>query len=191
MDVSRLEAAEIVDCILARISRARTQAELALIDPLTGVNNRRFMNDRLPAEIARAERAGTMLSVAILDLDDFKQINDTLGHTAGDRALTAFARVLRSGLRSYDTVCRFGGDEFVVLFPDCDRGQATLRLDELRDRLAVVLSDPPFPGFTAGIATCPGDSTSWEELFEMADCRLREGKQRRALELGRTAPSRP
>jgi diguanylate cyclase (GGDEF)-like protein len=184
LDVSRIEPDEIVSCILARISRARGQAELALLDPLTGVNNRRFMNDRLPAEIARAGRAGTMLSLALVDLDDFKQINDSFGHTAGDRVLAAFAGVLRSTFRSYDTICRFGGDEFIVLFPDCDRGQATLRLDELRKRLAVVGSDPPFPGFTAGVATCPGDGTSWEELFETADRKLREGKQRKILSGG-------
>jgi diguanylate cyclase (GGDEF)-like protein len=127
-----------------------------------------------------------MLSLALLDLDDFKRINDSLGHTAGDRALTTFAGVMSSSFRSYDTICRFGGDEFIVLFPDCDRGQATLRLDELRRRLAVVVSDPPLPGFTVGIATCPGDGTSWDELFETADRRLLEGKQTRFRELGRT-----
>jgi two-component system cell cycle response regulator len=177
LDVSRIEPDEIVSCILARISRARGQAELALLDPLTGVNNRRFMNDRLPAEIARAGRAGTMLSLALVDLDDFKQINDTFGHSVGDRALAAFAGVLRSTFRSYDTICRFGGDEFIVLFPDCDRGQAILRLDELDKRLAVVGSDPLLPRFTAGVASCPGDGTSWKELFETADRKLREGKQ--------------
>ncbi len=187
LDITRIEPDEIVDCIVARISRARVQAELALFDPLTGVNNRRFMNDRLPAEIARAGRAGTVLSLALIDLDDFKQINDSLGHTAGDRALSAFAGTLRSSFRTYDTICRFGGDEFVVLFPDCDRGQAALRFDELRGRLAAVVSDPPLPSFTAGIASCPEDGTTWEDLFETADRKLREGKRRRSRELGRSA----
>ncbi len=98
LDVSRIEASEAVDCILARISRARAQAELALLDPLTGLHNRRFMNDRLPAEIARTARAGDHLSLVLLDLDDFKSINDALGHTAGDRTLAAFAGSLRASV---------------------------------------------------------------------------------------------
>jgi diguanylate cyclase (GGDEF)-like protein len=190
MDTSRIESDEIAACILARISRARSQAELAFVDPLTGVNNRRFMNDRLAAEIARAVRAGTTLSIALVDLDDFKHINDTLGHSAGDRALALFASVLRASFRTYDTICRFGGDEFIALFPDCDCGQANARLDELRGRLEMVASDPPLPGFTAGIAMYPGDGTSWEELFETADRRLREGKKERGRKLGRATLSR-
>jgi two-component system cell cycle response regulator len=189
MDVSRIEAGEIVDCLLARISRARAQAELALLDPLTGLHNRRFMNDRLPAEIARAGRAGATLSLALIDLDDFKQINDTFGHTAGDRVLARFANVLSSSVRSYDTTCRFGGDEFIVLFPDCDAGQAALRLDELRGKLASIASEPPVPGFTAGIATCPHEGTSWGELFEAADSKLRKRKESRARGRGPTTVS--
>jgi two-component system cell cycle response regulator len=189
LDVSRIDAAEIVDCVLARIARARNQAELALLDPLTGLHNRRFLNDRLPAEIARAARAGAVLSLALIDLDDFKQINDTLGHVAGDRALATFARVLHSSIRRYDTTCRFGGDEFIVLFPDCDAVDATLRLDQLRIELASTVSDTPVPTFTAGIATCPKEGASWDELFEVADRHLRDGKTNRARALGRATLS--
>jgi two-component system cell cycle response regulator len=185
LDVTRIDAAEIVDCVLARIARARIQAELALLDPLTGLHNRRFLNDRLPAEIARAARARGVLSLALIDLDDFKQINDTLGHVAGDRALATFARALHASIRRYDTTCRFGGDEFIVLFPDCTAVDATLRLDRLRVGLASTVSDTPVPTFTAGIATCPEDGASWDELFEVADRRLRDGKDDRARSLGR------
>src|SRR5439155_24943533 len=110
---------EVAERIVARIGRSQVLSELALLDPLTELHNRRFMNDRLPAEIARAARNRGTLSTAMIDLDDFKRINDTLGHAVGDRVLAAFARALRSDLRAYDLVCRFGGDEFVVLFPDC------------------------------------------------------------------------
>lgn len=179
MDVSRIEDGEIVDCILARIARARSQAELALLDPLTGLHNRRFMNDRLPAEIARTGRTGGILSLALIDLDDFKSINDRFGHTAGDRVLAAFSRALSGSFRSYDAVCRFGGDEFVISFPDCDAEHATVRLDELRRKLAGIVSDPALPTFTAGVATCPRDGVSWDELFEVADGNLRRAKQLR------------
>lgn len=185
LDTSRVEPLEIVDCILARIARARTQATLALLDPLTGLHNRRFMNDRLHAEIARAGRARVTLSLALLDLDDFKNVNDTLGHSAGDRVLATFARTLGSSFRSYDLTCRFGGDEFVVLFPDCDAEQAALRLEELRARLAGIDLKPPLPTFTAGISTCPGDGGTWDELFEVADRNLRAAKEQRPLSVSR------
>ncbi len=182
LDVSRIEASEAVDCILARISRARAQAELALLDPLTGLHNRRFMNDRLPAEIARTARAGDHLSLVLLDLDDFKSINDALGHTAGDRTLAAFAGSLSASFRSYDTTCRFGGDEFVVLFPSCDAACAAARLNHLRTKLAGTAWNPPCPTFSAGIAVSPADGASWDELFEVADRRLLEAKAVRVAE---------
>jgi len=108
---------------------------------------------------------------------------------AGDRALATFAHVLSASIRRYDMTCRFGGDEFIVLFPDCDAVDATLRLDQLRIKLASTVSDTPAPTFTAGIATCPEESSSWDELFEVADRHLRDGKKNRARALGRATLS--
>jgi two-component system cell cycle response regulator len=164
------------DRIVARIQRFQSLSRLTLVDPLTELYNRRFMNDRLPAEVARAARIGSTLSLALVDLDEFKAINDTFGHAAGDRALVAFARAIRSDLRAYDVVCRFGGDEFVVLFPDCGAHGAHAALAQLRARHAWALPDLPVVTFSAGVAQFPEDGDSWSALFEVADENIRRAK---------------
>jgi diguanylate cyclase (GGDEF)-like protein len=176
-----IQAAEratgIVERVVPRIARSRSLAVLALRDPLTGLHNRRFMNDRLPAEIARALRANARLSLSLVDLDDFKVINDTFGHMAGDDVLAAFARALRTGLRSYDVICRFGGDEFVLLLPDCGASGARAALAQLRARHAWDLPGLPSVTFSAGIAQFPDDGASWTGLFEVADRNVRDAKR--------------
>jgi diguanylate cyclase (GGDEF)-like protein len=99
--------------------RAETFQRLAILDPLTGLFNRRFAYEHLPREIARAERSGLSLILLMIDLNDFKKINDTHGHAAGDAALEAFARHLKRAIRSADLPVRMGGDEFMVALPDC------------------------------------------------------------------------
>jgi diguanylate cyclase (GGDEF)-like protein len=147
-----------------------------MLDPLTDLQNRRFMNERLPAEIARAGRARARLSIGVIDLDEFKQVNDRFGHAAGDRALVAFARALRSELRSYDIVCRFGGDEFVVLFPDCGVRGGHAALNQLQTRRSWAVQDLPVVSFSAGLAQFPDDGCSWRELFDVADENVRDAK---------------
>jgi diguanylate cyclase (GGDEF)-like protein len=161
--------ADVLECIVARIARARVLEQLALRDPLTGLHNRRFVSERLPAEVARAARTGGGLALAVLDLDEFKRINDQLGHLSGDRALVAFASALGQGLRSYDLVCRFGGDEFVVLFPGCGAEQARTALSTFGGRRSWTSPGLPEFGFSAGIAAFPADGCRLEELFEAAD----------------------
>jgi diguanylate cyclase (GGDEF)-like protein len=168
---------EAVACIVARVARFRVLAELAALDPLTGLHNRRLMNDQLIAEIARAGRAGTKLSIAMIDLDNFKRINDDYGHAIGDRTLIAFAQAVRQGLRGYDMTYRFGGDEFVVLFPGCDAKSARTALTQLRAEFATTIADLPTVTFCAGIAEFPRDGTSWKGLFEVADRNIRRAKQ--------------
>jgi diguanylate cyclase (GGDEF)-like protein len=168
---------EVVERVFARVARSRSLAQLALLDPLTGLHNRRFMNDRLPAEIARARRGRAMLSLSLVDLDEFKAINDTFGHLTGDGALTAFGRALRAGLRSYDVVCRFGGDEFVLLLPECGASGARAALAQLRARHAWDLPGLPSITFSAGIAQFPEDGASWTDLFEVADQNVRRAKE--------------
>jgi len=169
--------ADVLDCIVARVARSRVLELLALRDPLTELHNRRFMNDRLPAEVARAARTGSELAVALVDLDEFKPINDTHGHAAGDRALRAFARALSTGLRSYDLVCRFGGDEFVVLFPDCGAAGARAALSQFRGRRNWNLTDLPLVTFSAGIAEFPRDGRLLEDLIKAADKNLQAAKR--------------
>ena len=165
------------DRVVARIARSRALSQLALLDPLTRLHNRRFMNDRLPAEIARAQRAGVTVSMSLIDLDAFKTINDSFGHVVGDRALVAFADALRAGSRSYDAICRFGGDEFVWLLPACDAASAGAACAQLRARRAWAVPGLPVFTFSAGLAQFPDDGGSWTDLFHVADRNLGEAKR--------------
>jgi diguanylate cyclase (GGDEF)-like protein len=104
---------------------------LAMIDPLTGLYNRRFAEQRLAAEVARSERRGHPLTVLTLDLNNFKEINDTYGHPAGDQVLQEFASRLNKVIRGSDLAVRLGGDEFLVVLPECTLEQLKLVLDRL------------------------------------------------------------
>jgi diguanylate cyclase (GGDEF)-like protein len=100
--------------------------ELAMIDSLTGLYNRRFAEQRLASEVARSARKGHPLTVALFDLNDFKYINDTYGHPAGDLALQAFGSALTQAVRSGDLAVRMGGDEFLLILPECNLSQLQL-----------------------------------------------------------------
>jgi diguanylate cyclase (GGDEF)-like protein len=118
---------------------------LAILDPLTGLYNRRFSEERLRNEIARADRHGDPLIVIILDLDNFKTINDRYGHSAGDLVLKEFARRLSKATRGSDVAVRLGGDEFLVILAECPPEQVEIILSRLTsfetdcdgDRIAV------------------------------------------------------
>jgi diguanylate cyclase (GGDEF)-like protein len=112
--------------------RAEEFERLSQVDALTGLSNRRFAEERLVAESARSERYGHPLTVITFDLDKFKEINDTYGHPAGDQVLKAFARRLESAVRKSDTAARMGGDEFLILLPECDSSRVQLLLNRLR-----------------------------------------------------------
>jgi two-component system cell cycle response regulator len=105
--------------------------ELAMIDALTGLYNRRFAEQRLVAEVARSARKGHPLTVVLLDLDEFKHINDTYGHPAGDLVLQEFAAALNRAIRGGDLAVRMGGDEFLLILPECNHGQLQLVLKRL------------------------------------------------------------
>jgi diguanylate cyclase (GGDEF)-like protein/PAS domain S-box-containing protein len=152
----------------------------ALHDPLTGLPNRALLMDRLEHAVARAHRRKTPLTVLFLDLDDFKAVNDALGHECGDRLLEEVGRRLDSGARSSDTVARFGGDEFVVLLEDIgDEREATLAADRMRKDLEV-----PFEvggrelSVTAsiGVAVGPSSGDGPRELLRNADLAMYRAK---------------
>lgn len=144
---------------------------LALFDPLTGLYNRRFAEQRLKAEIARSERQGLSMIVALLDLNDFKKINDGYGHQAGDLVLKEFAKCLTSSTRGSDLAVRWGGDEFMLLLLDCQMEQLAVVLNRLRD-LTVPLSGKTVPvSFSIGCkAYEPGYGIA--EMIEEADRNL-------------------
>jgi diguanylate cyclase (GGDEF)-like protein len=104
---------------------------LAMIDSLTGLYNRRFGEQRLAAEVSRSERRGHPLTLLLLDLDDFKEINDTYGHAAGDQVLQYFASQLNNVIRGSDLAVRLGGDEFLALLPECTTEQLNIVLNRL------------------------------------------------------------
>ena len=128
----------------AIVRRAQRLLHLAARDRLTGVYNRGQFDLALEFEVERAMRMGHELTVAVLDLDRFKHINDTFGHAAGDRVLVEVAARLARGMRATDMIARYGGEEFAVLFPQTDRAAAAVRVETLRAQIAA------FPMFTAG-----------------------------------------
>ncbi|HEU5062303.1 MAG TPA: sensor domain-containing diguanylate cyclase [Solirubrobacterales bacterium] len=136
--------------------------EMARRDSLTGLPNRRALEEQLPQAMARARRARSPLSVAILDIDRFKSYNDTHGHLAGDEVLRACARAWDSCLRGEDTIVRFGGEEFLVLLPDIEPGQAAEIVERLR------LETPMGQTCSAGLATWDY-SESIDDLLRRAD----------------------
>src|ERR1700687_1764615 len=113
-------------------ARAEEFERLALVDPLTGLYNRRVAEERLAAEASRSRRYGHPLTVVSLDLDKFKHINDTYGHLAGDHVLKEFAARLGLAIRLSDVAARMGGDEFLVLLPECSTLQVGALLARLR-----------------------------------------------------------
>ena len=161
--------------------RAEEFERLALIDPLTGLSNRRVAEGRLAAEAARSERYGCSFTVISFDLDKFKQINDTYGHLAGDQVLKEFARRLVSAVRKSDMAARMGGDEFLVLLPECTASQVHGLLDRLRP-METECGGAKIPiRFSAGwVGYEKGETT--EQFLERADRTLyaekRSGKTR-------------
>jgi diguanylate cyclase (GGDEF)-like protein len=162
------------------LEEQRVQAEvfrrLAMFDPLTGLYNRRFAEQRLTAEIARSERRGHALIVVLLDLNDFKEINDKHGHQAGDLVLKEFAKRLASSTRGSDVAARWGGDEFMMLLVDCEVEQLSRVLVRL-EGFEVQLDERKLSiSLAAGWkAYEPGDLV--EELIEAADRRLYYNKE--------------
>jgi two-component system, cell cycle response regulator len=166
----------------AIVRRAQRLLHLAARDRLTGVYNRGQFDLALGFEVERAMRAGSALTIALLDLDHFKRINDTYGPATGDRVLVEIAARLARGMRATDMIARYGGEEFAVLFPQTTRAAAAVRVETLRAQIAA------FPLLTAeggelsvtcsaGIAEFPLDGLDPATLLERADRRLLAAKR--------------
>lgn len=159
--------------------RAQLQ-EQAIRDPLTGLFNRRFFSEALEKEFAKASRENTALSVIILDVDHFKKFNDTYGHKCGDFVLQALAKFLNDNVRKGDIICRFGGEEFVVLMPNADTDVAQERAELLRKQFEEMVVE--FDGkilrctFSAGVASFPSHASQGEPLLNLADQALYHSK---------------
>jgi len=153
-------------------------AALAFADALTDLPNRRAFLDRLGVELLRGRRTGRPLSLAMVDVDHFKAINDRYGHAAGDAALRHVAQTLKQGTRGYDMVARYGGDEFVLLFPDTPRQIAEAIRKRFREIPGAGTSGdvPTRLVLSWGIASCPEDGTAGDVLLRVTDARLYEMK---------------
>ena len=183
--VSEQAAAVINNSILFE----QTQSD-SLTDPLTGLPNTRFLFMHLTRELARAERLKSEVSLMVMDLDSFKEINDSHGHHVGDRALCEVARVLRAAIRPYDICVRYAGDEFIVVLSGCGAEEAEQKRQELQKSIDEVYFEArpgkrlPI-GISIGSAVFPQDGESYESLLATADSRMYQDKAGRKRRLGR------
>jgi len=170
--------------------------EDSLTDPLTALPNRRSMFVHLSREMARAERLKGQVALLVMDIDEFKAINDTYGHHVGDRALREVAATLQKGLRSYDLCVRYAGDEFIVVLGECSREVAEAKRRALQRRVSEIELDVRAGktirlAASAGAAVYPSDGTTYETLLAEADHRMYRDKASRRGRLAVSRTSRP
>lgn len=166
--------AETLALAISNITLREELRQQALRDPLTGLYNRRYLDDTLHREVRRAERSGEPLSLLLLDIDHFKSCNDTFGHDAGDTVLKRLGDLLSGWTRAGDVVSRYGGEEFVALLPQTDAETAVYRADTLRrqfEALAITHEGRALGSWTisAGVAVYPGDGVDPQALLQAAD----------------------
>lgn len=166
---------------LANLRLHETLRNQSLRDPLTGVFNRRYLDDVLPREVARARRGGKPLALAMLDIDHFKKFNDTYGHEGGDKLLTEFGKLLTDHCRSEDVVCRYGGEEFALILPGASLDAASERAKALCAavrKMKVDLRGQPLGQVTmsVGVASFPHHGGTGPGVLNAADTALYEAK---------------
>lgn len=190
-DAFSAEDFRLLNAVTPQIGQAIRNAQLfeetrqsALTDVLTGLHNARYMLLHLEQEISRARRASRPVSVLGLDLDNFKPINDTFGHQQGDTVLRELGQVFISQVRDYDVVCRYAGDEFIIILPDTDKTEAMETADRIRE--AVDKYNPGFHhdqpvrvGVSVGVSTFPADGADVGSLIAQADAAMYADKRGR------------
>ena len=163
---------------------------LSTRDPLTGVYNRRFMEESLTRELCQAERTRRCVGVIMLDIDHFKTFNDTYGHEVGDLLLKAMGSFLQQQVRGGDIVCRYGGEEFILILPGAGEQETLQRAEQLRAGVKTIVIqngsiDPPSVSISLGVAVYPGAGRNTTRLLKAVDEALyrakRDGRDRVCL----------
>jgi diguanylate cyclase (GGDEF)-like protein len=150
---------------------------LARTDPLTGAKNLRAFSELVEYDMLRSQRDRSPFSLAYLDLDNFKQVNDICGHSAGDELLTAIVSNIVANLRKTDVVGRLGGDEFAIFLPDTDQPSAQVVLQKVSQELTKLMVNAECPTtFSMGVLTCAGGIHSLDKLINYADTLMYEVK---------------
>lgn len=175
-------AAEQLGLAVANLRLRETLRTQSLRDHLTGLANRRELEEVLPRELARAARSGEPLSALALDIDHFKRFNDTYGHDGGDTLLREFGKLLTECVRGEDLVVRLGGEEFAILLPSPTTEQAMVHAERIRKRVADMSVHHAGTSLgkvttSIGLATFPGHTTEPERLLTLADAALYRAKQ--------------
>jgi diguanylate cyclase (GGDEF)-like protein len=177
----RLEAAASV--VRQAIEFSSQIETITSVDALTQVYNRHFYDAQVSVEIERAMRSGNEVSMLVIDLDDFKRVNDELGHKKGDEALSAVAELIRRNLRKVDLPFRYGGEEFVILLPGTSEFESVHTAERLRRKVADYRGFKDLHGrprtitVSIGVSVFPDTATSSEELFDQADAAMYRAKQ--------------
>ena len=159
-------------------TRMTAIVQLTLRDGLTRLFNHTTCYQRIEMELSRFERYGTIVSIMMIDIDNFKEINDRYGHVEGDRILAALAGSFKTGTRDSDICCRYGGEEFVVIMPSTDFREAGILAERLRWKVEQGMPGGRKVTISIGVASCDRDIHTSKELVEKADAALYEAKRK-------------
>jgi diguanylate cyclase (GGDEF)-like protein/PAS domain S-box-containing protein len=192
-DLKELSAtvSEYLSLSIANIKLGEKLAAQSIRDPLTGLFNRRYMEEILQREILRAERKNTPIGIVMADIDSFKRFNDTYGHAAGDELLARVGDFLKTTIRGADVACRYGGEEFILFLPESSGENTLQRIDKIREKIQSL--DIRYHGeqlgpitFSFGIAIYPEHGTDAATLLKTVDAALYRAKQngRNRIEIG-------
>jgi len=176
-----LNASEQLGLALANLKLHEALIAQSVRDPLTGLYNRRFMQESLERELVQTHRTGNKVGIIMLDIDHFKNFNDTHGHAAGDTVLQNVSNFLQDTIRSFDIVCRYGGEEFIIILPDIEEDTLMQRAEEIRkgiSRLEIQHRNKKLDNLTVslGVSLSPKHGSSMDELINVADAALYKAK---------------